>query len=1355
MKKLSLSITAVFIAAAAFSQISTTDTPELILIAGPAVNNVYVPPDPDFFDPNKVQTAVFIVNYSGSWPADAVKAFEYAVDIWEKSLTSSVNIVISASYHNLGNIGVLGAARAYSEWREFAAPHPQYQPNTWFTVALANSMIGIDLDPANVDMYVNLNSQITDWYFGTDGQTPDTDHDFVTVAHHEIAHGLGFFSTLHEFALGGPEWSRDSFPNTYDRYIVNGSGTKLTSLPLFGSTLTNFVQSNNIFWDGAEATTANGSTNPKLYAPATWLRGSSISHLDEVTFNPTDHALMTPVTDKSEAWHNPGSVGIGIMKDIGWQAVLISDINDEVEVSGPLTFSQSKGTGSSVFSPIIYNADYIDWAPVGNFAVSWSWNIQLFHIDGTYDLIANTSGSQSDAGNFSSYTISSAFTLPDLHWARDADGNILGKVNVFAIDDEGDGHGDDMLIKVKVPPNKPFVSIEQLSCTSLEISSYSSGATSYEIYYGTSPGVYNGTGIDQGNSPINIGSATTFNLTGLTSGTRYYFAAKGFNPEGSSVFSDEVDNFVYDIENFIATTSAVWEPGAGNNPFGSITGEVIIGQKLTIPAGIDITIKGMNFKFGPEAEVIVQGKLTSDASTFESITDCGNTTMWNGVKVEDGGEFITINNSAIYDAITGISGTGTNAIVKVDGNTFFERNKEHIKLISLNNADTYIRNSTFSHQQTLLDISISNNSRRSIILNNCLLDTAITLNTFIDGFLGIDIEDSKVDIRGNIFHNQHHAIVANGMQTGNFREVNIFNMNTFNDINGIIIWFAFGISGTIENNIFNHNITLQSHDIDIRLNSCVSCGKSIIIKNNTFNNHIGDAVFLTDNSGLNILIDDNTFNAVTSWVFTSGLVRAINVVETSPASFASFRIRNNIINDTKDGIKVTNVNNLQVFNNIITFSIFEPGGAKTGIELQNCPFISVDLNQVSSNSNPQPSMVGIKVSDCGGASFVQNNLLDDLGCGLLFAFDNIGLIPEDNNINNCDNAIVLYFNKFNDIGQKLGTSTGPVDNPITNSANADYVLIHNNLGDVENNIRFNYWYMSDYCTAVDKYFSEVSPGVLTEVFPCRILKKKPAGPPCGVIQLPSNVCAMPLIVIPPNPVCDKDKFRRKYLEAIRGNLNPHQKDHQSEFVRKLVEIQKHIAGGEFAQAAQKLIYLPPACEFERRIKDVLETFVNIKMQDRTLTQAEKDTLITIAENTPDILRQAVALARAVLKSEENMDIEDHLPVIPNNNNARIGVFNGDNNETTNENIEIFRDVLIQIYPNPVTGNHINIQYRLPEKITAKVEIYDIAGRQNHHLILIEGIGNTDIDLSDLNKGLYIYFITINNEPYIIDKLIVE
>ena len=50
------------------------------------------------------------------------------------------------------------------------------------------------------------------------------------------------------------------------------------------------------------------------------------------------------------------------------------------------------------------------------------------------------------------------------------------------------------------------------------------GATGYKIYYGTSTGVYG--------APITVGNVTSSTVTGLTTGTTYYFAVSGTNTSG-------------------------------------------------------------------------------------------------------------------------------------------------------------------------------------------------------------------------------------------------------------------------------------------------------------------------------------------------------------------------------------------------------------------------------------------------------------------------------------------------------------------------------------------------------------------------------------------------------------------------------------------------------------------------------------------------------------------------------------------------------------------------------------------------------------------------------------------------------
>ena len=69
------------------------------------------------------------------------------------------------------------------------------------------------------------------------------------------------------------------------------------------------------------------------------------------------------------------------------------------------------------------------------------------------------------------------------------------------------------------------------------------GVKGYSIYYGTSPHNYLGTGAAQGDSPVDPGTRTSIEITGLTNGNLYYFAVAAYDgsePPQRSEFSGEV-----------------------------------------------------------------------------------------------------------------------------------------------------------------------------------------------------------------------------------------------------------------------------------------------------------------------------------------------------------------------------------------------------------------------------------------------------------------------------------------------------------------------------------------------------------------------------------------------------------------------------------------------------------------------------------------------------------------------------------------------------------------------------------------------------------------------------------------------
>ena len=249
-----------------------------------------------------------------TFPTAAKTVFNDAVAIWANTIESPVPITISACWSDLGSSSILGYSGIRNIFQDFpGAP----RSSTWYYPALANSFYGNDLDPSNSDMHITYNSNFS-WYYGTDGYTPAGQYDLVTVAAHEIAHGLNF-TGLMVYSNGSAEFGWGSgYPSIYETFMESVGGTKLTSYPNSSTALGSLVTSDNLWWNGTHAKAANGGTRVKMYAPSTWASGSSYSHLDYTTFAGTSNSLMVYAVAPASSQHNPGEVTKGILKDMGW-----------------------------------------------------------------------------------------------------------------------------------------------------------------------------------------------------------------------------------------------------------------------------------------------------------------------------------------------------------------------------------------------------------------------------------------------------------------------------------------------------------------------------------------------------------------------------------------------------------------------------------------------------------------------------------------------------------------------------------------------------------------------------------------------------------------------------------------------------------------------------------------------------------------------------------------------------------------------------------------------------------------------------------------------------------------------------
>lgn len=264
-------------------------------------------------------------------PEAAREAINYAASIWETTLSSDVPIRVEVNWDSLESTA-LAAAGPTTLYRDFPGALDSV---TWYNVALAESILGQELnDTSQADIAVQVNENVN-WYYGLDGNTPFNSFDMVSVILHELGHGLGFLSSARMIeADDTPDTTDvdmgaigfDDIIFVFDYYLETEEGARLVDKSVFPSpseALLEAFTSGNLFFASPLAAAVNAGLPPRVFAPSEFDEGSSISHLDEFAFRSGEaNALMTPRLARAEAIHHPGEITIAILQQIGWNTFL-------------------------------------------------------------------------------------------------------------------------------------------------------------------------------------------------------------------------------------------------------------------------------------------------------------------------------------------------------------------------------------------------------------------------------------------------------------------------------------------------------------------------------------------------------------------------------------------------------------------------------------------------------------------------------------------------------------------------------------------------------------------------------------------------------------------------------------------------------------------------------------------------------------------------------------------------------------------------------------------------------------------------------------------------------------------------
>lgn len=250
-------------------------------------------------------------------------AFAHALGIWESYLVASYagqTVTVQAAFDPLG-----GTSEAATLGRASANGGAVVSRPTFAGTPLASQLRGFDTNGSTHDIKITFNSDIDnqtvlgpqDFYYGTDAN-PGFDTDFVTVALHEIAHGLDFSSDIKSDGT----LRNATLSKVFDQFLTDSAtgGTPLSGMT--DAQRLTAITGDSLYWFGPSATAANGGNRVRMYAPSPYEKGSSVSHVDEGSHG---ELTLSPKYNNDIINHQISALELGMLEDMGWNITSVPE----------------------------------------------------------------------------------------------------------------------------------------------------------------------------------------------------------------------------------------------------------------------------------------------------------------------------------------------------------------------------------------------------------------------------------------------------------------------------------------------------------------------------------------------------------------------------------------------------------------------------------------------------------------------------------------------------------------------------------------------------------------------------------------------------------------------------------------------------------------------------------------------------------------------------------------------------------------------------------------------------------------------------------------------------------------------